>query len=103
MNGAEVLVVPMDPMTNDAQASSIREYLGALLERLWDEQDEFSGKRPFGNSDWVGHLEIALIRVGAVSGEIDEDGYLGAVDGPAADRLIRFAIAELITPAAEFR
>lgn len=103
MNGAEVLVVPMDPMTNDAQASSIREYLGALLERLWDEQDEFSGKRPFGNSDWNGDLQIALIKVGAVSGAIDEDGYLDRVDSPMVDTLIRAAIAELITPAVEFR
>lgn len=47
---------------NDAGALTVRDYLKALLRRLWLEQEGFSGKRPFGNSGWE-----------------DEDGWIEAI------------------------
>lgn len=37
---------------NDAGAETVRGYLYALLEAVWEEEEGFSGKRPFGNSGW---------------------------------------------------
>lgn len=57
---------------------TIREYFHKLLSTLWEEQDSFSGKRPFGNSCWYFSVIVALIEAGAIKGTIsrDEDGYV---------------------------
>ncbi|WP_025157210.1 hypothetical protein [Leifsonia aquatica] len=55
-----ILDLPMNPDENDANASSIREYLGKLLWTVLYEDEGFSGKRPFGNSGWTGELEDVL-------------------------------------------
>lgn len=31
---------------------TVREYFVSLLRTLWDQEDTFSGKRPFGDSGW---------------------------------------------------
>lgn len=94
---AAVLACPMnDP--NDADAVTIRDYLIQLLLKVWVEQDEFSGKYPFGNSGWTGEIEIALIAAGLVDGRFDEDGYIAEVDDAEVDRLIILAIAALGAP-----
>lgn len=54
----EVLACPLDD--NDAGARTIREYLVFLLHRVWQEQEGFSGKRPFGTSGWNHDLTSAL-------------------------------------------
>lgn len=59
---------------------TIREFLVQLLETLWEEEEGFSGKRPFGNSGWQGDVERALVRAGAVPGRLDEYGDLDGVD-----------------------
>lgn len=92
----DILDVPMGD--NDADAGTIRDYLIKLLSTLWEEQDGFSGKQPFGNSDWTGELEVALIRAGLVRGTIDEDGYLEDVDSERAAELIESAIRALGMP-----
>ena len=55
---------------------TIREYFQALLITLWDKQDGFSGKRPFGNSGWTADIAIPLVKAGFITGKVDEDGYL---------------------------
>lgn len=50
MNYKEYAKIPIQE--NDAGAKTIGEYLKKLLLTLWDEEDGFSGKRPFGNSSW---------------------------------------------------
>lgn len=57
---AQILALPLDPEENDAEASTVGEYLGAILKALLVEQECFSGKRPLGNSGWEGPLEDAL-------------------------------------------
>lgn len=50
MSYKEYIKIPMQE--NDAGAKTVGEYLKILLLTLWDEEDCFSGKRPFGNSGW---------------------------------------------------
>jgi hypothetical protein len=73
---------------------TLREYLKALLERLWEEGEGFSGKRPFGNSGWEYDLYKGLVSAGAVKGTLDS-GYVDEVDEDAANKLVFQAIAAL--------
>jgi hypothetical protein len=67
---------------NDAGADTVRDYLKALLLKLWEEEEGFSGKRPFGNSGWKHEL------IGPVSDETGTSHY-------GAEILIINAIYEL--------
>jgi hypothetical protein len=93
MTGEEVLKLPMD--ANDSGATTIKGYLHALLKKLWQEEEGFSGKRPFGNSGWSSDLHKPLIIAGAVKGRLDPDGYIQECDSKEADRLIFEAIDAL--------
>ncbi len=86
-----VLVLPMSE--NDAGAATVRDYLKVLLLRVWDEEEGFSGKRPFGNGGWKHDIYRPLIKFGFVAGCLDADGFIDSVDKVAADKLIRAAIA----------
>lgn len=70
----QVLDTPMQD--NDAEASTVREYLVKLLLTLWVEGEGFSGKKPFGNSNWECELYRALVKAGLVDGGFDEDDDL---------------------------
>ena len=48
-------------------------YLRKLLEKIWIEEEGFSGKRPFGNSGWQSDLTIPLVAGGFIDGEIIEE------------------------------
>lgn len=88
-------ILDIEMQENDANAKTIREYLKALLTKLWEEGEGFSGKRPFGNSGWEYPLYTALVTKGAVKGSLDEEGYLDTCDHKAANKLIFKAIEEL--------
>lgn len=85
-----VLDCPMGP--NDASAFTVGDYLRALLTSLWDEEESFSGKRPFGNSGWKNDVYAALVKADLVRGDLDDDGDLNWADEPAADELVHAAI-----------
>ena len=95
MNYKEYAKIPMQE--NDAGAKTIGEYLKKLLLTLWDEEDRFSGKRPFGNSGWKWEIYTALISAKVVSGKLDEDGYIEEVDFSAADEFVRNIIIALFS------
>lgn len=80
---------------NDANAETIREYLKELLHALWEEQEGFSGKRPFGNSGWEYDLYIALINAGIIEGKLDEYGGIESCDEKKGWAMIAKAIEEL--------
>ncbi len=80
---------------NDANAKTIRAYLKALLLELWEKEEGFSGKRPFGNSGWKQPVEVALIRAGLVGGKLDLDGYVEDIDYEISEELITEAINAL--------
>ncbi len=87
-----ILDLPMEE--NDAEATTIRDYLKALLSTLWREEESFSGKRPFGNSGWTWDIYRALVAGGAIKGKI-EDNDLVEHDEQAANELIQEAIKQL--------
>ena len=62
----------------DIGTVTIREYLYALLKKLWVHGESFNSKRPFGNSDWQNPLEKPLIEAGFVTGDLytDSDGSI---------------------------
>lgn len=83
---------------NDSGATTVRGYLVALLSHLWDEEQGFSGKRPFGNSSWQYDIYGPMIKAGFATGTMDEDGYVDRfadTDRRAADELIQTAISLL--------
>lgn len=95
-----VLALPLGK--NDANARTVREFLGLLLLRVWEEQEGFSGKRPWGNSGWEYDLYKPLIEHGFVRGEVTRYPDVGpdyseidAVDDDAANALIADAIRRL--------
>lgn len=96
-----VLDCPMQE--NDSGAYTIKGYLKALLFTLWDEEEGFSGKRPFGNSGWTSDLATALVKGKFIKGRIHsemEDGeivneYLDDADYPSMNKLIQRAIEAL--------
>lgn len=94
LSGIEVLSIQMQP-ENDAEASTIKEYLIKLLTELWEKGEGFSGKRPFGNSGWEYELYLPLVKAGAVNGKLDSEGYIQEVDTDAANTLIFDAIEAL--------
>jgi hypothetical protein len=66
----------------------LAEYLKDLLATLWEEEENFSGKRPFGNSGWQFDVYAALIKAGLIKGKLDEDGYIVDVDRPQGESLV---------------
>lgn len=73
--GRRVLDMPM--RRNDAKAATVRDFLIALVDKLCDEGDMMSSKRPFGNSGWEWDLwlDIAANLQGRAlpGGEYDEE------------------------------
>jgi hypothetical protein len=75
---------------------SIHDYLIELLKTLWEEQDEFSGKRPFGNSGWDYDLIGCLIANNIIDGKLDEEyGYIIEGDTHKGYALIKEYIESL--------
>lgn len=72
---------------------SLREFFCNLLVKLWEEQDGFSGKRPYGNSDWDEPVYAALIKAGIISGEFYSEGYIKDCDYWAGSEFISKMIA----------
>lgn len=90
---ANILDLPME--MNDAGATTIRAYLQALLTKLIQDEECFSGKRPFGNSGWMHDLYKPIVKAGLVEGKLDEDGNVDDCDDAAVEDLIFQAIESL--------
>lgn len=91
--GQQILATPMHD--NDANAATIRGYLVFLVAAVWRENENFSGKRPFGNSGWDMELYRALGEAGYIRWILDEDGEIEDFDDETGDRLIESAITAL--------
>lgn len=59
---AAVLACPMGH--NDAKADTVGDYLLALARTAWVLEEDYSGKRPFGNSGWRNEVIDALLEAG---------------------------------------
>jgi hypothetical protein len=68
VNGEQVLAVPLTPNAQRrcGGGTTVRDYLMALLRKLWDEGEEFSGKHPFGDSGWQYDLYASLADAGLI-------------------------------------
>lgn len=94
---ADLVAILSTPLgANDAGASTVRDYLIALLRQVWTEKECFSGKRPFGNSSWQYEVYVPLMKAGLIEGKLDEDGYVEEMDTDKADELILAAIDRLM-------
>jgi len=80
------------PRGNDAGAKTIGQYLSKLLIALWDENESFSGKRPFGNSGWQYEVYDAMAKAKLL--ELDADGELPSSEIAIADKMIIKALKQ---------
>lgn len=92
----QVIACPMEE-PNDAEAKTVGGYLAKLLGRVLQEQDCFSGKRPFGNSGWY-HADLvpALVRANIVNGRLDEEGYPEDFDEAHVEMLLHAVTVGLV-------
>lgn len=79
------------------EPETVREYLVSLLEALWEEGEGFSGKRPGRNSGWEYDLFAPLVRVGLVTGKLDEYGSVEECNERKARKVIANVIRSLRT------
>lgn len=67
---------------------TIKGYLCLLLDKLWKEEERFSGKRPFGNGGWKNDLYVPLVKAKVVKGSFNEDGWMEDCDSKKANKII---------------
>lgn len=79
---------------NDAHAATVRGYLIALLSMVWERDEGFNGKRPFGNSGWKYEVGQALFDAGFVSGKRDPK-FGDDINIQEVERLVAKAIVYL--------
>jgi hypothetical protein len=90
----ELLDMPIPE--NNSGARTVRAYLVKLLARVWEEEQGFDGKRPFGDSGWQTDVYVPMVHAGLISGEFFEDGfYIKELDERAGCQLMLAAIAAL--------
>lgn len=74
--------------------TTLRKSFKLLLYTLFIEEEEFSGKRPLGNSGWQYDLGIGLINAGILEGDPD-DPQENYFDYATFQQLIKLAIYQL--------
>lgn len=77
---------------NGGDPRTLRNYLKDLLKQLWLQGSDFSGKRPFGDSNWQHDVYHAMVKENIIHGEIDTDDELVSFDVFMSDELITRAI-----------
>ena len=80
---------PMDEYGEDAGVDTLGEYFTKLLLAVWDENEGFSGKRPFGNSGWTIDVYYTIAKNGLVKATYDPDWGDYDYDTEEADDYIR--------------
>lgn len=88
-------ILDLEMVENDIEAKTVRDYLKQLLSVVWEEEESFSGKRPFGNSGWKYEIYHTLAHHKVIDADIDDEGYIGDIkrdQKDKADQLIADAI-----------
>lgn len=67
---------------------TLKQYLKRQLLALWTEVEQFSGKRPFGNSGWDWDIYAVLIRHDVIPGKLDSDGFIEEFDHKEATKIM---------------
>lgn len=94
----QALRLPTDGGPRDG--ATVREFLGDLLRKVWDEREGFNGKRPYGESGWAYSLYEPLLTAGLIPGSLDDAGYIETVDKAAGDALIFECIDAMVASVA---
>jgi hypothetical protein len=96
-DGQLVLDVPLDTTSNSAEATSVREYLAAMLTVA------MQMKRPFGFSGWRYELYRAMAKAGLLTARYDAAGdvELASIDMNRADELLDAAVEAIRRPPAD--
>ena len=93
----QVLKAAAVTVTGDLGDQTLTDYLKSLLETLWEEEEEFSGKRPFGNSGWKYDVFAGFVRAGLISGKISpEDGWVEECDTKTGDAIVLAVIKRFV-------
>lgn len=77
---------------------TVRQYFHALLTKVWNEEEGFNGKRPWGNSGWRHDVIFALVRAGFLEGSVgpfEDQLYLDSGQIDAANDYV-FQLIDLI-------
>jgi len=87
MTREKILELPV--MRHDlGDTLSMREYFERLFLKLWEENEGFNAKRPWGNSGWEYDVYVTLIKNKVIDGELDEDGYINKIDAVKANKFV---------------
>lgn len=73
---------------------TVAEWLRAILRALVIEGEVFSAKRPLDNDGWHCDLQVALVKSGAIDGQVDEYDYLEWVNHGQYEDLLLAAIED---------
>jgi hypothetical protein len=92
MTNDEILNIKL---TDCGGANTIRQYFAFIASEVWTQGEGFSGKHGIGGSDWQTDIYTALIKAGAVDGEIDDDGFITECDYDEADFVLKEAIESM--------
>ena len=96
MMGNAILEVELEE--NDAEANTVGDYLKELLVKLLDEEESFSGKRPFGNSGWLYEIAVPLVKRGLVKGTVNAEGEVEQVEWWSFQEEMQVAIHNMWKP-----
>ena len=70
MDYQEILNLSFSDDWNTGHVQTIRSFLKEVLIKVMIEAEEFSSKRPWGNSDWQAPLIIFLIQNNIINGSL---------------------------------
>lgn len=94
MSNKEILKLKFYSKDLDREIT-IKDFFKKLLIKLLQEQEMFSSKRPFGNSDWDADLIVCLIKNNIIDGKLDEDDYIEDYDWKQYNRTLEMLINSL--------
>lgn len=93
MNNEDILNITFE-CDDLGETLTIRQYLLKLLGTLWDEEESFSAKRPFGNSGWKRDIFYALADAGAIDAEPGDEWSISEEEESIANKIIADLIEE---------
>ena len=74
---------------------TVREFLKKILSTFIIEREQFSSKRPFGNSDWDSDLIKLFIKMRIIKGTVDEYDDIEDFDNKKFNLILQKLIKEL--------
>lgn len=79
MNAELATKILNTPIDCEFDEFTINQYLCELFVTLLIKREKFSGKRPFGESDWENYLLDAMAKGGFIEATFDSEGYVDKI------------------------